>query len=246
MKLTTPMHTPCPFRSGQAWNSFQRQERKLAESMAYVALDPSNLSAWGEGYADLLRSAGDDIGSFFREMAYCPSRGCRYLPSGLSRLASTKQGKDWNIEDYRGTFEPIYELSQNEITVRVGNSTGIVRRPFDKFGSAVPAWWTSYNHIKHQYYEKMKEGRLENVLDAVCALVILSGLHKCSQEHLAKIGVLAGGVKHQSLEQRVNPDYLFGALRKSAIGIPKSKSDIASVWASTNMFYMELRRDEAT
>jgi hypothetical protein len=238
--------SPCPFRTGQAWNSFQRQERKLADSASYVALHPSNLSTWGEGYADLLRSVGDDLDSFFREMAYCPARKCRYLPASLAGLTPTKPVKDWTIEDFRKTFEPIYELSENEVTVLSGNSEGIVRKPFDKFESAVPAWWTSYNHIKHQYYEKMQEGRLANVLDALCALVILSGLHRCSQEHLAKIGVLAGGVKHQSLEQRVNPDYLFGALRRSAIGIPQSKSDIVSVRARTRMFYMELRRDKAT
>src|SRR5438876_22860 len=125
--MNTPSTSPCPFRTGQTWYSFQRQERKLIDSITFVALDNSNLKTWGEGYADLLRSVGDDLDSFFREMAYCPARRCRYLPRQLSELNPSKPIKDWKIDDYRNTFEPIYELSQNEVEVGVGSTSKMTR-----------------------------------------------------------------------------------------------------------------------
>lgn len=236
----------CPFKTGQTWYSFQRQERKLVESIAYVALDEVNLKTWGEGYADLLRSVGDDVDSFFREMASCPARGCRYLPRALAGLTPSKPIKDWRIDDYRATFEPIYNLSQNEVSVGTDPAHSLARKPFGSFGTTQPGWWTSYNRVKHQYYEQMKQATLENVLDAMGGLVILNSLHKCSQEYLVGTGMLVGGTRHRTLEQKVKPEYLLGVLRRSATGTPASRADVASVWMNTRVFHFKLKRDPSS
>jgi hypothetical protein len=236
----------CPFKAGQTWYSFQRQEEKLFDSMHFVSLDPGNLGTWGEGYADLLRSVGDDVDSFFREMAKCPSRKCLHLPVGFTNIGKGKAVKDLTIEDYRKVFDPIYELSKTEIHVHSGPSEIPVRSPFHDFDKKTPGWWTAYNHIKHQYYEKMKEATLENVIDALGGLAILNGLHKCSQTFIVRNGFLVGGTGNTKLEQRMNPEYLLAAMRKSSIGLPASFSDIASAWLSTRMFTFELRVDPST
>jgi len=235
--------SPCPFRAGQTWNSFQRHEQKLFESMRYVSLDLSNLGTWGEGYADILRSVGDDMDSFFREMVACSTRKCPYLPKKLTGLVLAKPVKDWTIEDYRKTFEPIYEPSKVEIQIRAGPNEIPARTPFKGFDSTIPTWWTAYNHIKHQYYEKMSEATLENVIDSLGGLAILNSLHKCSQTFLVRSGILAASIGDKKVEKRVKPEYLLSVLRKSSTGLPASHTDIASAWLASRMYIVTLRED---
>ena len=234
----------CPFKIGQAWNSFQRQEQRLFDSMRFVSLDKANLGTWGEGYADLLRSVGDDFDSFFREMATCPSRKCPYLPKMLSGITLPKAIKDLTIVDFAKLFDPVYELSKMEVSVHAGPNEVPSRSPFRDFGK-VPAWWTAYNHIKHQYYEKMREATLENVVDSLGGLAILNALHKCNQTYLVRNGILVGSTGDKKVDLRVKPEYLLSVLRKSAIGLPASHSDITSAWLSSNMFTVELREDSS-
>lgn len=192
-----------------------------------MAIDSKNLDTWGERYADLLRSIGDDVDSCFREMARCAkARPCAAAsalagPVGL-QLGHKGKGRyaDWKMPDYKSVFEPFYELSKNVVKVPFGLRGVPDLRPFGPFsGTGSLPWWDAYNHVKHEYYDKMDEGNLGNVLGALAGLLVLNCIHKCSQFYLSMTGAIKGGIKHGALEQPVAPQFLTEELQKSPLGI---------------------------
>lgn len=228
------------------WYTYERQENKVFETIRFVTIDPSNLKTWSEAYADLLRSIVDDLDSVFREMATCQARGCA-AASGMFTAVKANLGRradvrEWDINDYLRTFEPVYELSKNEVIVPYGLSSIGSLRPFESFAkNTVPLWWTSYNHIKHQYYEKMSEATLENVLNGLAAMLVLNSLHKCGQYYVSMTRRLRGGLRFGTIEQAVAPQYLTEQLQTSMIGLPSSARQIQGAWVDTKLFHVEVR-----
>lgn len=247
MSNTTPILQPnydCPFGSSLTWHTYKRHERKVAEALRYTAIDRKNLESWGEEYADMLRSIGDDVDSCFREMAKCVDRGCGSAPPRLSssvtarrRIREKSDISDWNVVDYRIVFDPVYGLSQNSVSApsKLGRIPDL--KPFQDFAQgAIPSWWSGYNQIKHEYYRKMDEGKLGNVLSALAGLLVLNLLHKCSQHFLAMTGTVRGGKRWGAVEQTVGFEYLTEELQKSPFGIGIGSQDIDLVWLDTEVF----------
>jgi hypothetical protein len=248
MPIQQPSST-CPFGRGLTWYIYERHEKKVANAIRYTAIDPKNLKSWGEEYADMLRSIGDDVDSCFREMAKCVYRGCGcsgLLSSSVrSRLAVRRKKtlSRWDITDYKDIFEPIYQLSQNSVSVPFGLRGIPPLSPFLTFASGgTPTWWRAYNHIKHDYYVSMDKGKLQNVLSALAGLLILNLLHKCSQYYLAMTGTVSGGIKVGELTQTVGYQYLTEELQKSPLGIPASTITVPFTWLKTDIFVFEYRR----
>lgn len=192
----------------------------------------------------MLRSIGDDVDSFFREIVNCGARGCS--PASLGRAVRGKPSGEWDVRDYRSNIEPYYELSKNELAIPFGLSGVPVLKPFDSFDTTSPGWWTAYNHVKHDYYNTMREATLGNVLGALGGLLLLNALHKCSQHYLVLTGNLVGGLRIKNIEQRVNPNYLAAVLDKSCTGLPASHRDVSSSWLTTEVFQFRMRSDRSS
>jgi hypothetical protein len=253
MSIQLPDST-CPFGRGLTWYTYRRQEKKIVDAIRYTAIDPDNLNSWGEVWADVLRSIGDDVDSCFRETAKCVERNCG--SSGILSIAvNARRGisgkrdfKDWNIVDYKEVFEPVYELSHNTVQVPYGLRGIPPLTPFQDFAVqgapplGIPPWWNGYNQIKHQYYEKMNEGKMENALSALAGLLLVNLLHKCSQYYLVMTGAVKGGIKLGQLEQPAAPQFVAEELQKSSVGVARSSAVIDVAWLETEVFYFEFRK----
>lgn len=227
----------CSFLRGKNWYTYKYLENRMLETSRFVTLAPENVSTWSENLADLLNLIGSAIDTFFRNMHRCPTVSVRKEISDVQLRVSKRKNKKWNIYDFMDAYEPLYELSKNEVMVPFGLSSLGVRKPFENFGvRKEPSWWTAYNHIKHEYYDKITEANLGNVIDALGALLILNALHKDSQEYLVKNGIL----KCDSL----NPNYVVNILRKSFIGYPKTMG--LGCLIETPIFIFTLRKDIST
>ena len=225
----------CSFLMGKNWHSYKYLEGRLLETSRYITFAPENLSTWSENLADLLSLIGSAVDTFFRNMWLCPAIRNLAEVKAVEILDDKSNRKNWNINDFMNAYEPIYELSKNEVTVPFGLSSLGSRKPFEKFGSRnLPVWWDGYNHVKHGYYDNIKEANLGNVVDALGGLLILNALHKDSQEYLLDVGVLnCGGL---------TPSFAFEYLKRSNKGIPKMML-ASQCTIVTPIFVFELRKD---
>jgi len=198
-------------------------------------LAPDNLSTWSENLADLLNLIGSAIDTFLRDMRHCPNvLTCKEV-SNVELQVSRRRNKAWKIYDFINAYEPLYELSKNEVTMPFGLSNLGSRKPFENFGTGkLPAWWTAYNHIKHEYYDKITEANFGNVIDALGGLLILNALHKDSQEYLVKSGVLKCG--------GLTDSYIINELKRSFIGYPKTMP-VLECLIVTPIFVFRLRSE---
>ena len=225
----------CSFLRGMNWQTYTYLENRLLETSRYIAFAPDNLCTWSENLADLLNITGSAVDTFFRNMRHCPS----VCHSKEAVAVLSKRGrKKWNIYDYMDAYEPLYELSKNEVLIPFGLSNLGSRRPYQDFSSKrIPTWWDAYNHVKHEYYDKIVEANLGNVIDALGGLLVLNALHKDSQEYLVKSGVLKCG--------SLTASTAIGELKKSFIGCPRTMPAMQCLIV-TPIFVFKLRRDMET
>jgi len=127
-----------------------------------------------------------------------------------------KERRKQDITYFKDFFEPIYQLSSVAVEIAKGPDLYEVCVPFKKFKTKeIPNWWTSYNHVKHQWFDCMKEATLGNTIEALAGLFVLNILHKQNQAYL---------FEHTNVFTSDFPGAgpLGFYLEKSMIGIPKS------------------------
>jgi len=153
----------------------------------------------------------------------------------------------WNIHNYRDAFEPIFEFSNNQLMVPFGLSaypdTGNpFINPFNAFSlpNGVPQWWNVYNGLKHDYYEKLVQATLDNVINSVGALLILNSLHLCSREYLARYNIIQG-----ELRRSYTDNEFVQRITQSPIGIPVRITPLHDSNIRTQLFVYEYRIDNS-
>lgn len=233
----------CIFRKGKSWWTFVYLEERLTNISRYVTFSESNKKAWGEELASSLILSGAAVDTFFQRMKECP-----YIKNNQSVIdvenrvtERKKKGRYqfWDINDYRDALNPIYELSKNSVDVPFGLEYFGEIKPFEEFDKKrIPTWWTAYNNLKHDYYEKIqKKANLGNIINCLAGLLVLNTLHKCSQESLCYYRVI------RDKYDQVNPYHLANELKKSMIGYRRA-SQIFEPYIQTKQFVMKLREDK--
>jgi hypothetical protein len=105
---------------------------------------------------------------------------CKAILAENGYIKRDRSGKaldpsDWNMSDFR-RLEGTHRLSHYEIMLPVwkGPVGTNVRKPFEQWatGSALP-WWGAYNEAKHDRHEKFAQANFSNLIDAVCALIVI-------------------------------------------------------------------------
>lgn len=231
----------CNYLRGMNWHTYHYLDTRLNELSRYISFAPENRVTWSEALADLLILTGSAVDSFFRDMGGCP-----YIQSSTHYLRVqqrvSKANRNWNINDFRDAYEPIYELSKNKVDIPFGLSYYGLIQPFREFDvNGIPAWWNSYNHLKHNYYDHLNEANLENVLNSLGGLLILNALHKCSQEYLIRRGLL------KPKGAGVTVELMVSEIKKSNIGYPtKSIAFFSGCNITTSVFSFDLRPDRST
>ncbi len=236
-------HT-CNYLRGMNWHTYHYLDTRLNELSRYISFAPENRSTWSESLADLLILTGSAVDSFFRDMGGCPNiqSSPHYLRvQQQQQRVRRRRRPEWNINNFRDAYEPIYELSKNEVDVPFGLSCYGTIQPFIELGvpnDRIPDWWNAYNHLKHNYYDSLIEANLENVLNSLGGLLILNALHKCSQEYLIRRDLL------KPKGTRVTVELMVSEIKRSNIGYPPNSIAFGfGCNITTSVFSFNLRPD---
>lgn len=157
----------------------------------YVALETIHNNVWSERFGVLLIRAGDLVDSFFRIMVDSKSLDNEDTVTQLRAKIHKErlQNPNWspNINDFRETFEPIFQLSNVEVEADYGLTYYGKLQPFKDFDKSSPSWWLPYNKVKHEIFEQIeKMATLANVINALSGLFGLNILHLESRKYLIR------------------------------------------------------------
>jgi len=223
-----------PFSRGIAWYKYKRLENDFLNATLYFPLEKRYKEIWSEHFGDLIVRVGNSVDSFFRIMLKDKSFDVYPHVSALKRSRGRR-----DVTFFRDFFEPIYNLSGADVQVAYGLTFYETKcSPFKEFkNNEIPEWWTSYNHIKHEWFDRMQEATLENTVKALAGLFVLNILHKESQRYLIRhTEVIDFGYR---MGKRQMEEYLM----KSIIGVPKGFSGW-KIKAETPLFTHFFRVDE--
>ena len=172
-----------PFRRGIAWYKYKRLESDFINATSYFPFEDKHKEIWSEHFSDLITKIGNSIDSFFRIML---KEDLFNSYPHVSTLRRSRKSRD--IHYFREFFEPIYQLSGARVLIGYGLAFYSRHcRPFEEFADkGVPRWWTAYNHVKHQWFDKIEEATLENTVEALAGLFVLNILHKKSKRYLIR------------------------------------------------------------
>lgn len=222
-----------PFRRGMAWYKYKRLESDFINATSYFPFEKEHKEIWSEYFSDLIVRIGNSVDSFFRIMLKDESF------ASFQHVASMRRRRRRDINYFRDFFEPIYVLSGVKVQVAYG-LTFYERDccPFKEFkNNRIPDWWNAYNHVKHEWFDRIQEATLKNTIEALAGLFILNILHKESQRYL---------IWHTQI---INFQYqprgeMEKHLMKSMIGKPKGFANW-EVFAATPLFTHNFRLDES-
>lgn len=235
-------HT-CSFRTGKTWLTFTSLEERLNTISRHVAFSTKNSKTWSEELASFLILSGSAVDTFFRNLIMCP-----YIKSHENVIEQKKIIKKrkldggisfWTVEDYREALDPIYELSKNKVQVPFGLDDYGEVTPFQEFSEdSTPKWWSAYNKMKHNYYNKIKHATLDNSINCLAGLLVLNSLHKCSQEYLIRSRII------RDKWNQTHPPYLAEMLKLTMTGYIQNRN-VKDPYIQTSQFVFKLREKES-
>jgi hypothetical protein len=116
--------------------------------------------------------------------------------NGFVKLDKHRKPTDhWTMNDYK-LLERTHRLSQYEIMLPVwkGPANTEIRQPFAQWSTGkTPPWWSAYNEAKHDRHEKFAEANFTNLIDAVCALVVILSAQFYRHDFSPGPGLIAWG-----------------------------------------------------
>ena len=138
------------------WEYFLALDADLERAVRFIAPEPANFSAYSLELARLLFGACSEIDVVAK--ALC--------------VKLVQESKCENIDDYRTVIVKKY---QKFPTIKAAIPRyGLEFQPWVNWGSGTnPAWWQSYNKVKHERTSHFPEANLKNSLDAVAGLFLL-------------------------------------------------------------------------
>jgi len=201
------------FQQGMSWHTYLNLERDFIDVTRYVALDRDNGGVWSERIAQLLLLTGSTVDSVFYAM-----RTSTYLPQ-TEPIDDLRRNLEPHIGNYRDAYEPIYQLSGIELRARYGLSDYGVIMPFQPFAANInPRWWEDYNDAKHEFFQEMCKGTLDNLVHALGALFALNVLHMDSKKYLANTGLIQIGYLGRKMILPMDRSGIWNYLKDSFIG----------------------------
>ena len=146
------------------WQHFLTLEADFAATSRYVEFAQQNFGAFSIEYVKLLLAIGSEVDVL-----------CKLICEKVDSAA-----KAGNIDDYRTCITPHCQITTEEVLVRRYN---LACKPWDSWAHGKnPAWWRSYNNVKHQRDIYYHEANLENCVHAISGLfVIVLYAHKAEK-----------------------------------------------------------------
>ncbi len=139
------------------WNYYLALEQDMERISRFVEFDSAHLNVYSIEFTRIFLSACSEIDVLLKEM-------------GALKLEKWK-GK--SIRHYR---QMVQENFQELVNERVFiHRYGFEYAPWESWNEDVnPLWWKSYNNVKHHRYEFYSEANMENTLNALGALLIVT------------------------------------------------------------------------
>jgi len=142
------------------WNYFIALERDLEIVSRHIEFTPPNFDVYSIEFAHLLFAAASEVDVIAKLL-------CERLQPDSPR---------GNINDYRTVL--MAELPGIATTQIFVPRYGLTLTPWDNWAHGNnPVWWGSYNRVKHQRDAHFNEATLQNALNALGALLILTHQH---------------------------------------------------------------------
>lgn len=138
------------------WDYYISLENDLLSCRRYVEFHHANMQVYSIEFVRLLLATCSEVDVLAKSL-------CK-------RIAEETEAD--NIRKYRKMLEPSLALSSFQVFDVVTNS---YRIPFVEWGKQDSTeWWRSYNHVKHDRFNKYKEAALAANLAALAGLYILN------------------------------------------------------------------------
>ena len=138
------------------WEYFLALDADLEQAARFVALEPANFSSYSIEFVRLYLSACSEIDVVAKTLC--------------EQIASQKRRE--NINDYRTVIAKAYPKFP---TFKAAIPRyGLEFQPWAEWQLGEnPAWWQSYNNVKHKRIKHFTEANLKNSLDALAGLFLL-------------------------------------------------------------------------
>ena len=139
------------------WNYFLALENKLVTISNFIELNKDNYKTFSIEIAHLFLSASSEVDVILRELIY--------------KNDKSKEKEKLNIKDFKNFIKNNYK---NFIDEKVYiNRYNISFQPWKSWDKDFnPAWWNSYNNVKHTRSTFFNEANLENLLFSMGSLLI--------------------------------------------------------------------------
>lgn len=149
------------------WNYFLALERDMEAVARYVEFDEKNFSTYSIKLGQLLFSAASEVD---------------VIAKLLCELTNP-EAKRSNINEYKNVLRPAMpNLSSAEVFVP---RYGLSFKPWKNWsGTQNPKWWLAYNKVKHERNAHFNQATLDNALNSLGGLLILT--HEYYSRQLAK------------------------------------------------------------
>ena len=137
------------------WNYFLSLERDLENLTRYIEFTVDNYDTYSTELTQILLSASSEIDVLMKQL-------CNSIDPSVSVN---------NINDYKNLIMvQLADFADEEVFIE---RYALSFKPFEEWKTGVnPAWWTSYNKVKHERNTHYKEANLENTLKAISGLLL--------------------------------------------------------------------------
>ena len=165
---------------------------RLIESFRFVELHPDNRNVFSYEYASILRDSGSAIGSVLDAMV---------------QHSKSSTNTRYNISHYREFLRTeITDIHLASANVKTLYPKGTLV-PFEAFKDArgTPDWWNAYNKVKHSEHDDFRFVNLENSVNAVAALSLLSvamGAYTWGESIFNQVDLI-----YSETSQEMSPEY---------------------------------------
>ena len=180
------------------WNYFLALEDDLKEVSRFIEFSEENFSVYSIELAHLLFAASSEVEVVAKQL--CKQVDPKSKPKDIDDLRIILMGSEFeNIAD-TPIFAPRFGLKFN---------------PWENWKSGnSPDWWKSYNKVKHERHQSFNKATLENSLNAIAALLVLTykyyhstlpnrNKEKCPMETMSKL-------EPQSSLLRLSENHYYG------------------------------------
>jgi hypothetical protein len=139
------------------WNYFLALESDLAQVSRYIEFDRNNFKTYSIELAHLLLAASSEVDVIAKGIC--------------AMLGSTKKASKMNIDHYRNIIcARLPEFVQEPVSVPRFN---LEFHPWAMWqDDQNPAWWDSYNDVKHRRGEHFEQANLEHTLYSMGGLFV--------------------------------------------------------------------------